>query len=405
MTPCRSSTTCATLPASPLLNGAPPSKPNSCRLNGHALLPPDSHTGHSCQAETCLYTYTSSHTRYTSQAAQRSPSNSCPDAPVLQLPSGAGLYWWGNYSAAPDGTGMTRCGASVVAFWQLVKETAASSSSPPSMRGVPRGVLRAAQTALVSNETSRFACALQVCNASTSLVYCLFDTPSSELLDSNDLRSFATNAGVSQTHYQTLLLVPFFTTPAATGAAACPSTQRNPAPGSDVAAAAQAARVLPNQLVCYGGYLNRATSTVPALAIPCASTLPADVTCEAEQLSGTQWWCRVDVYTHRQALCLLLYSSNTTFTASPLPLPMSYTLQPGENFTTVVKGLQLPLTPCALCCVNNFSSSSRYGFAACNPAPFTTILLPAGNVRTGYQLLCVRACPLPPGDRGIPAGL
>ena len=59
---------------------------------------------------------------------------------------------------------------------------------------------------------------------------------------------------------------------------------------------------------------------------------------------------------------------------------MSYSLQPGENFTAVVRRLGLPITPCALCCANNYSSTARYGFAACNPPPFTTILLPAGNV-------------------------
>lgn len=53
------------------------------------------------------------------QAVQRSPSNTCPDSPQLQLPSSSGIYWWGNYSTAPDGARMTRCGGSLVAYWQV----------------------------------------------------------------------------------------------------------------------------------------------------------------------------------------------------------------------------------------------------------------------------------------------
>ena len=72
-----------------------------------------------------------------------------------------------------------------------------------------------------------------------------------------------------------------------TGAAQCPRTMRNPAPGGNVSAAAAAGSgLLPKQVLCYGNYLNSAQSMVPAIALPCAAAVSDDISCQAEQLSG-----------------------------------------------------------------------------------------------------------------------
>lgn len=77
-----------------------------------------------------------------------------------------------------------------------------------------------------------------------------------------------------------------------TGAAQCPRTVTNPAPGGNAsAAAAEGTGLLPNQVLCYGGYLNSAQSTVPAIALPCASDVAQDITCQAQQLSGMAGAC------------------------------------------------------------------------------------------------------------------
>ncbi len=189
---------------------------------------------------------------------------------------------------------------------------------------------------------------------------------------------------------------PHPTPPPHTGDGECPSTIYNPSPGGSVASVASSQGIAFNQLLCYGGYINSAGTAVPALALPCAGSVETSVSCEALQLSSMCVCLFVCLLCKAlQLTCTPFISTCTTphkrflfiHTATPLPRPMRYTLQPGENFTTLVTRFGLPYTPCALCCANNYSSETVYGFAACSPPPLTSVLLPAGNVCTPVGVL------------------